>query len=270
MTQLLLAVAERVILQPTYLRIYKELKNHFHPVGWIIISSRISLRVPHFEKWTWKLLQCIHLSLYVHLKKGSLRKLTCWITYFKDSSFFSPFTLEISLPLAVFSQLWSITKHPGNKLCTTYCQIHTAPTMLTKNNKKNQQTRVSPQLQWFVFKLPATTWLLELLLPAVARSLPAALAEGQRLLEELLGISETSALLQTPQSHVLGQLSIYESWLQLHNRLWWCALRYTCIVHMAKQPTAISNLQSVILVLSGHTVLSLRQVCITLQYSTWI
>lgn len=136
MTQLLLAVAERVILQPTYLRIYKELKNHFHPVGWIIISSRISLRVPHFEKWTWKLLQCIHLSLYFHLKKGSLRKLTCWITYFKDSSFFSPFTLEISLPLAVFSQLWSITKHPGNKLCTTYCQIHTAPTMLTKNNKK--------------------------------------------------------------------------------------------------------------------------------------
>lgn len=77
------------------------------------------------------------------LKKGSLGKLTCWITYFKDFSFFSPFTLEISLPLAVFSQLWSITKHPGNKLCTTYCQIHTAPTMLTKNKNKKKSTSLT-------------------------------------------------------------------------------------------------------------------------------
>lgn len=143
MTQLQLAVAKRVILQPTYLKIYKELKNHFHPVGWIIISSRISLRVPHFEKWTWKLLQCIHLSLYFHLKKRITRKTDMLDYILQRFQFFSPFTLEISLPLAVFSQLWSITKHPGNKLCTTYCQIHTAPTMLTKNKNKKKSTSLT-------------------------------------------------------------------------------------------------------------------------------
>lgn len=232
-------MARRAIFQLAYLKIYKELKNHFHPPGWIISSSRNTLQSASH----WKMdLQTAAMwtSLYFQQIKRITESLRSWITHFKASSFFSPFTLYISLPLDIFAQLCSITKHPGNKLC------HLLPNMcnfFNTNNKEKPESQVSCST----------------LLPKPCPG------EGQQLLWALRHNHQgrTSELCS-------GQLSRYASWLQVHNRLWWCVLRHTCIVHMAKQPTAISNFQSEISVLSGHCVLSFWQVCITLQHNTQI